>query len=391
MRAVAELGEWADRQWRLHWPKWLADRAVPSPAPDGTATGPIVASWGLRPPTEQAMAADPDAVASWVGQWQAMAAAGRVELDWVVRTWRAFGVQRLPHRAGLRAEQVAALAAHDQTQTWCRATQAVDQLRLAWPDADLSPTVPAVARGLGALDEADLVRLLAVLGWIVTHPESELWERELPVPDVDTKWLERHRGLVAGLAEAVVGAQGVGLRRHGQQFRVRLLDPSLDLRLTEFSVDLAGLRKLQVRPGRVLISENLTPVATLPELSGTVAIHGQGIAAPTLAEVEWIAQAEQWYWGDLDTWGLLILGRVRATLPGVRSVLMDVETFDANQVFAVREPTPFRGEIGHLTMAELAALALVRDGDRRLEQERIPREYVRGRLVSRRSDHGFGS
>ncbi|NHB84481.1 hypothetical protein G7085_07320 [Tessaracoccus sp. HDW20] len=46
------------------------------------------------------------------------------------------------------------------------------------------------------------------------------------------------------------------------------------------------------------------------------------------------------------------------------------------------EPRPYRGEIGHLNLEELAALALLRRDDLRLEQERIPREVVAAAVVS---------
>lgn len=74
--------------------------------------------------------------------------------------------------------------------------------------------------------------------------------------------------------------------------------------------------------------------------------------------------------------GFQILGLVRAALPDVRSVLMDVPTWAEHHAMAVDEPRPFHGEIGYLTAGELAALALVRAGDLRLEQERIPRAYA---------------
>lgn len=120
----------------------------------------------------------------------------------------------------------------------------------------------------------------------------------------------------------------------------------------------------------MLICENAT---TLPALPGTVAVHGMGFAAPLLAEVPWIRSAYVQYWGDLDTYGFQILGQVRRVLPGVESVLMDAATWRAHEGLSVPEPRPFRGVIGYLTAGELAALALVRAGDRRLEQERIPR------------------
>lgn len=205
------------------------------------------------------------------------------------------------------------------------------------------------------------------------------------MPGVHTKWLEQNRPLVEPLFSAITGRDDSGLRRTAVRFRVRALDQLLVAGADDFSVELAGLQRLQVAPVRVLICENATTLGTLPRLASTMAVHGMGFAAPALAEVPWIRAAEVWYWGDLDTYGFQILGQLRAALPGVMSVLMDVATWQAHEGFAVAEPRPFRGEIGYLTSSELATLALVRGGDRRLEQERIPDRPLRRRWPGCRS------
>ena len=73
---------------------------------------------------------------------------------------------------------------------------------------------------------------------------------------------------------------------------------------------------------------------------------------------------------------------LRAALPRIRSLMMDEETLDDWRGLAVTEPNPYRGEVGHLTLAELRALSAVRAGDLRLEQERIGRDYARVRLFA---------
>lgn len=324
------------------------------------------------------MAVDPEGVAAWVRAWQRFESSDRVQVVWVERAWRVHGVQRLPERATATPAAIAGLAG--QSEVWQRGSDAVARLRDAWPEADLGEAIRASARVLGRLDDAEVLRLLAVLAWLAAHPSSGLWERELPVPDVHTKWLERHRGAVEPVLAAITGRDGTGLQRTPVRFRVRALDPALVTGADDFAVDLAGLQGLEWAPERVLVCENATTLGTLPELPGVVAVHGMGFAAPTLAEVGWIRSADQWYWGDLDTYGFQILGLLRAAMPGVRSVLMDAKTWLEHRGLGVDEPRPFRGEIGYLTAGELAALALVREGDRRLEQERIPRAFAHEEL-----------
>lgn len=379
MRSVDDFRDWAARRWRSHWPEWLAATAAAIdavPVEPAELTGQFV----LHPPTEAEMAREPEVVAAWVRDWQRFEATDGVRLQWVTKAWAALGVQRLPERASGRPESLAALAG--QASTWQRAIWASSLLREAWPDADLTEALRASARSLGSLAEEDVVRLLAVLAWLATHPGSGLWERELPVVDVHTKWLERHRALVEALCAAITGTTDLGLRRSPVRFRVRLLDPADASGPADFHVDLDTLAGLALTPRRVLICENATTIATLPTLSATVAVHGMGFAAPILANVPWLRAAECWYWGDLDTYGFLILGQLRAALPGVSSVLMDAVTWRAHEHLAVDEPRPFRGEIGYLTAAELATLRLARLGDRRLEQERIPRNYSERALAA---------
>lgn len=371
MRTVADFRVWAAQQWRTHWPGWLAASVSES--------GDKPARWlPLHPPTEATMSRSPEAVAAWVREWQLLATIDGVQVRWADRVWRAHGAQRLPERATASPVAMARLAG--QADTWDRAVAAASLVVDAWLGVDLTAAIQATARKLGALAEPDVVRLLAVLAWLATHPASGLWERELPVADVHTKWLERNRTLVEPLITAITGHDGSGLRRTEVRFRVRVLDPAILPGTDDFSVDLPGLQRLPVAPARVLICENATTLGTPPSLPSMMAIHGMGFAAPNLAEVGWIRDAEVSYWGDLDTYGFQILGQLRAALPGTTSVLMDAATWRAHERYCVDEPRPFRGEIGYLTSAELDALALARAGDRRLEQERIPREAAREAL-----------
>lgn len=360
MRTVAEVTVLAGRKWRTSWPDWLADDSTPPPA------------WPLHPPTEREVAAAPDDVAAAVSAWAVVARRPGVTVEWVERRTRAFGMQRYPVRVTLAPAAVADLVG--ESDTWATATQAARLLHRAWPDRDLTGALRTGARRLAALSDEEAARMVAVLGWLAAYPDSGLWEREVPVPGIDTKWVERHRTLIEALHECIAGGAS-GLRRTGVSFRVRQLGSAPASGPRDFTVDLPGLAALTLRPRRVLIVENLTSLLVLPDLPDTVALHGMGFAAPSLAVVGWIRDApDLLYWGDLDTYGMLILGQVRAALAHTRSILMDVVTLRSHRALVGAEPRPFRGEIGHLTAEEHRTLSVLRAGDLRLEQERIPRE-----------------
>lgn len=368
MRSPDDVVEWAQGQWRRNWKAWLA------------AGDSHIKAWPLHPPTETQLAADPDSVAHWVASWRRFSVPG-LDVEWVERRWIAFGRQVVPLRIVATPAAIAELAG--QTSHWRRAVSAAARLQDEWPAIDLASALRASATGLAEMDEAETDRLVSVLDWLATHPDSGLWERELPVQGIDSKWWERNRSLVEPLVKAITGdrARAGRLRRGDVSFLVRLLDHSLAPGPGEFSVGVTGMQQLDLRPRAVLICENRTSVETAPPLAGVVAIHGGGVAVTRLAGVEWLAAAPLLYWGDLDSHGFRILGRLRQVLPQVRSVLMDVGTLRDHAHLTVTEPRPFHGEIGYLTAAELEALAVLRRGDLRLEQERIGRDHVRASLA----------
>ena len=372
MRTIRDLISWATAKMRSA-PSWLA---LPKFGEEQ------VFEYPLRPPNEKQALADQAGVARWAGQWANFGAPG-VEVEWVQRRWANLGTQRLPGRARVEgASAIAGLAG--QSSWWRRLRARASLLRDEFGDAAV-PALPSIARRLGDLVDDDVGRVVGCVGWLVANPDSDLLIRQMPVVGVDTKWLERHRGVVDPLVRALAGRGDLGLRKDPRRFRVRLLDDvnlsgSLGGGLRDFSASAAELDASGLRPGKVVVTENMQSMLALGPLPGVVAVHGGGVDVVELSAVRWIADAQVFYWGDLDTHGFRILSMARQQWPQVESVLMDVATLEAAWSMAVPEPKPYRGAIGHLTAAEMAALARLREGDWRLEQERIPWEYAWARL-----------
>jgi hypothetical protein len=121
--------------------------------------------------------------------------------------------------------------------------------------------------------------------------------------------------------------------------------------------------------------ENDISYLALPDRPETVAIFGSGFALGSVAGLEWLPGKIITYWGDIDTYGFVILNRLRARYPQVQSILMEAATLLAHPHQWVVEEKPTNIELPHLTESESA---LYRDliEDRyghhvRLEQERI--------------------
>lgn len=374
MRSPDDLRVWARRRYRYRRAGWLA-------LPD--LGGGEVHAFPLHPPGEAAAGADRDGLVAWVRAWRefdASASAG-VLVQWVGRRWRSLGAQRLPARVEVTGSD--ALARLARESEWGTLAAHVRRLREAWPRADLAGVLPPMASKLAALTPAEVGRLVAVATWLAEHPASGLLPRQVPVAGVDTKWLERNRDLVGRCVEGLTSSRDLGLREEAQRFRARVLDPRLvGSGPGDFTASVEELAKLPLEPACVLVVENVESLAALPGLPGVVGVHGQGIHAPELADVPWIAAARVLYWGDLDTHGFRILGSVRGRLPHTESVLMDAATWRRFAHLAGPEPQPYRGRIGYLTASEQQALAGVREGDGRLEQERVASDFVVATLLA---------
>lgn len=370
MRSVAEFRDWAAGKYRRESNSWLAD---PGLGEDVTLRYPLL------PPNEPELARDPEAVADWVGSWRRLEkdASPGVAVDWVDRTWRSYGRQQLPVRVHLGGAAAVAAAA-GQAAAWQTACSRATLLRSRWPDASgLGAALAAAGGRVASLSQRDLDCFVRVVDWLVANPASGLLPRQLPIEGVDTKWLERHRGLVETFVAAHTGSRDLGLATGEQRFHVRILDHGLRPDGPhDFTAACPELSRLELAPDVVIVLENQTSLVALEELSGVVAVHGFGYSVTELVAVPWVAASRIIYWGDLDSHGFAILSRIRERLPQVESALMDAATFERFRTLAGPEPSPVRRLIERLTADEETALALVRNGDRRLEQERIEWGYA---------------
>jgi hypothetical protein len=261
-----------------------------------------------------------------------------------------------------------------------------------------------VRRPLRVLEQADdWPGLLGVLQWMVDHPHSGVYLRQVDVPGVHSKFIERNRALLSELLDLVLpesainasvasGAAGFE-RRYGFRvkpvlIRFRLLDALLHAPLqglTDLSVpcDEFAQRSFAVR--RVFITENEINFLAFPPLPDSLLIFGAGYGFESLAEARWLQEKEIYYWGDLDTHGFAILDQLRGSFPQARSLMMDRSTLLAHRSLWGRENTPTQRELSRLRPDEASLYDDLRQ-DRiapalRLEQERIGYAWVQAALA----------
>lgn len=373
LKLPSEVRELLQRRFDNRHRDWLSDHGT-------TTEWPLDIPLGI--PTEQAATARLDAMGAWIAAWRSWQGEG--ELAWTERRWRMLGTQRLPQMLRLEGpRQVAAWLG--ELERWDRANQRLALLGERWP-----MLVQRIGRLFGVLadySQADFECLVATLAWLERHPDSGLYLRQLPIPGLDTKWIESRKAVLAELFCCITGRPGdtsdfhtlCGLRRPPLLVRMRILDPTLRARtggIGDLATAVDDLAQLDIQPAKVLIIENLQTGLALDDIPGTVAFMALGYGATVLAQLPWVRNADCLYWGDIDTHGLAILNQVRSCLPTLRSLLMDECTLLSHRTFWTHEASQHaRQELPYLYPHELAiyrSLKLNTFGQAvRLEQERI--------------------
>jgi hypothetical protein len=365
---------------------------------------------GLRPPSSRELAEDFQAVRVWAGEWENYARRHRLVLRHRAVGGRLVGVNRVPAAVVVeRPEDVWALlgvgaeaAVFGALVEQCRATRpALVAWVAAHPHRALrhAPVWPQVLAAVDLL-VGNGSAAEAVSGSEITP--AALHARQLEVPGADTKFVERHRALLARLLDVVraadagnPGAPGLGLAGKPAYLRARRLDGEPLLPgggPAELGLRVEDLARHPVPCTGVVVVENEISYLTLPAVADVVAIYGEGYAASRVARVGWLGERALAYWGDIDTHGLAILDQVRAAFAGARSLMMDAATLLAHEAQWTREPVQTVRVLDHLTSAEAE---LYRDlvehtyGPAvRLEQERITATVVEQALSGWRSRLG---
>lgn len=370
---------------------------------DGAGSWPL--SFSLERPTQDAAMQDHDAVRRWTDAWQAWRAPSPdVAFQTEKVEWRKMGAQTMPCRIAFATPECVADYI-GKGASWRRAVLRRERLLERWPclaNAGLGSHFDLLANW----NDTDFAILMALMAWFEVNPRSRLYVRQLPVPGIDTKWIESgRRATVFGILQklhrhAIPSADEpirdedrelykmCGLLRSPYRMRIMLLCPALRRAaggLRDIETPSKECAALELAPQRALIVENLVSGYALPDLPGTVAFLKLGKAVPVVRNMPWMAGVPVMYWGDIDTHGFSILALARKVLGNVTSILMDEATLQAHLDRCVRDTsrTP-NADRSALTPAECAVYAGLLDDtwgtSLRLEQERIGWPYVLDRL-----------
>lgn len=357
----------------------------------------------LRGPDSSALATRFGEAQAWIRALEAASRTGRgfgFDLIWRDVRHRQLGRNRVPCEVVVATET-------DGLQMIRKLADAKRFDRVAAATATAFPELmPWLARKpLLALEHAtDWPRILAVIAWFRAHPRSGLYLRQVDIPQIDTKFIETRKGLLAELLDIVLARDPLdwqagpslsfearyGLRNKPAMVRFRFLgEVSGFASLTHISAPAEEFARLNLKPRLVFITENEVNGLAFPAVRDAVVLFGFGYGLNVLAAAEWLRRSRLVYWGDIDTHGFAALARLRSYFPAVESILMDKATLLAHRPLWVSEDRPFLGELPQLSETERSLfedLKRNRFGDRvRLEQERI----AYGHLLSALDKQGF--
>ena len=316
-------------------------------------------------------------VRQWAAEW-AEAACGPLRVEYKQVGGRHFGANSIPCRAWLDGynEAWALLKVGPDVRRLNELMEAARGTRLIpW----LTGHPMRALRLAGAWD-----KLLDTVRWIEQRQALGMYLRQIDVPGVDTKFIERYKGVLTELLDAqlepsrveIAAADFAGrygfLRRPGYvRFRVAggfRGFSELSVRTNEFAAAPDGIT-------RAYVIENEITYLAFPVPVAAMAILGGGYAVPVLEPLGWLTGLDVVYWGDIDTHGFAILNRLRHHLPHARSILMDRATLLGHRDHWGIEPSPTAAALDRLDRAESALYADLLSNayapSVRLEQERI--------------------
>ena len=307
------------------------------------------------------------------------------------------GPKRVPtHLSGPTADVAARIAEPRRGEPWKRildrTRRRAHTVRTQFPQLD-DTVVARILKALDGCNDLECEQVLSAGAWFSAHDARGLTLRQVPIPGIDSKWLDnkRRRNLVCLLA----GKEELGLAGWAPSVQLAYLDPDhLAHGGRHFDSWVCGdVITLAYVPERVIIVENKDTYRCFPQVERSICVFGSGFAGlSVVGELPWVRDADEVvYWGDLDADGFEILNAYRVAGIECRSILMDVPTLERFGRYGTNLEKDHktrilrqRKELSLLSADERAAYELITDpaytGNRRLEQERIPLAEARAAL-----------
>ena len=243
-----------------------------------------------------------------------------------------------------------------------------------------------------------LEELLQICHFFMKNPRPDIYIRELSIQEVDTKFIQNYKGVVDAFLATVLDERNYeyervklshsgfekkyGLKYELPLVRFRILDEALFLSgLSDISLTSEAFERLNFQCKNVFIVENKITMLSFIERKESIVVFGNGYGVGMLQNANWLKDKNIYYWGDIDMDGFAILSQVRGYFPQVKSLFMDEETITKFKDLAVISKDSKMKILKNLNKTESLLYERLKSNfykdNFRLEQERIPFEYIR--------------
>lgn len=228
--------------------------------------------------------------------------------------------------------------------------------------------------------------LIKVCQYFIESPRPNLYARSLPI-DLPTKFIEQNQGVLRTLLDYLIPDE-IDTQESDffKRYHLLLGEPSLSIRfldialsphpsLSQIGLLVSELAEYTPDCEKVFIIENQASFLSFPKLPNSIAIWGGGFAVSLLKDVEWLAEKNLYYWGDIDVHGFQILSQIRGIFPKIQSLMMDTATFTLFYK-NLKGDNFVKLQLPNLSQKESQFYEEIEVNNYRLEQEKISMEYV---------------
>jgi hypothetical protein len=352
---------------------------------DSDANFPLTVNIGRPPLTQASLVQNRGEIHEWITSWKSIQDAGDVRFE----TAQKRRVGNITFPADITFEDIDCLALFLGRQAQKDLSAARKSLKvLSSIDNRLKKMAPHW-RKLAAMPPQEIDGFARLIEDRRDNRTDTVDIREMAIAGLDTKWAETRARIVReALAHVECLSDGeslrsqMGFREDDRQeiwMKFHPDDQIMPLGDQEIAMRPSRIRNFPKSISRAVIVENKATFNSYEPLPGVCLFFGSGNAiSGTAVSMTFLRDLEVLYWGDLDSFGMKILSRVRKTLPQTASRMMDVATMSSHEALWTHEPEAerFTGEIPDLTQDEEAALDIIRRGHHRLEQERLNTDLV---------------
>lgn len=224
------------------------------------------------------------------------------------------------------------------------------------------------------INGVDVDTLLKLIPKLKAGVGENKFIRQLDIGDIDTKFIEKNIGVIDLIMRRLY--PDYSTLSEWLSFEEKpdcwvLVSNNWLPQLNYYRIDVQTLSKLTINEP-ILIVENEQTILALSKLNLPFFVCGG-----TGKNLDWLGDWNNvYYWGDIDSDGLMMLSLAREKIPSIKSVMMDSMTINTFRSQIVQDTTKLINLPSNLNDDEIALFQEVNRLKERLEQEKISEEYI---------------